>query len=59
MEVYNPNTGVFEEDGTMSSSRYLHKAILLPNGNVLITGGITSVNGGQSTLSTANIYVPK
>lgn len=59
IELYNFSSETFEEVGKMTSTRYLHRAILLENGNVFITGGITSFNDGQSTLSTANIYVPQ
>ncbi len=58
-EIYDIATGVFTATGSMSTARYGHTATLLPDGTVLIAGGITSsdIDGGVST-ATAEIYHP-
>ncbi len=38
-EVYNPEIGVFTRVGDMNIRRHKHDAVLLPDGQVLITGG--------------------
>jgi hypothetical protein len=54
-ELYNPNTGLFTVTGSMSAPRFVHTATLLPNGQVLITGG-QSTSG--VTLAIAELYNP-
>jgi hypothetical protein len=63
-ELYDPNTGNFTATGSMSVARALHTATLLPNGQVLITGGLKSMQGlgdfpfGSDSLLTAELYDP-
>jgi hypothetical protein len=58
-EVYDPATGVFTETGSLNTDRSAHEATLLPNGKVLITGGIRSFTPGQGvSLSLAELYDP-
>jgi Galactose oxidase, central domain len=50
-------SGTFTSTGAMITSRAGHGATLLPNGKVLITGGV-STGFPQSVLSSAEIYDP-
>ncbi|MBS3913567.1 MAG: hypothetical protein KG003_03660 [Bacteroidetes bacterium] len=38
-ELYNPLSGTWDTTGDMLTERFNHRAIGLPNGNVLVTGG--------------------
>src|SRR5262249_36234068 len=49
--LYDPSTGNFTATGSMTEARYLHAATVLPDGTVLITGGVFR---GQS----AELYDP-
>ena len=49
-ELYDPNTGVFTQTGSMTVSREEHTATLLNNGKVLLAGG--------TGLSSAELYDP-
>ena len=56
-ELYDPVTGTFAlTAGNMVSSRRGHLEILLPDGRVLIAGGIGGV--GNTVLKTAELYDP-
>jgi hypothetical protein len=52
------STGTFAATGNMSSPRVFHSATLLPNGKVLITGGLSSLISAALTLATAELYDP-
>ncbi|HWY67774.1 MAG TPA: Ig-like domain-containing protein [Terriglobales bacterium] len=54
-ELYDPATGTFTPTGSMVEAREEHMATLLPDGNVLIAGGGTAIQG---VLNTAEIYEP-
>ncbi|OFW42315.1 MAG: hypothetical protein A3J28_14945 [Acidobacteria bacterium RIFCSPLOWO2_12_FULL_60_22] len=54
-ELYDPTTGTFSPTGSMSVSRNDFTATLLPNGKVLVAGGIS---GGSPVLSSAELYDP-
>jgi hypothetical protein len=53
---YEPETGSFTTVGPMTTARrVMHTATLLPDGTVLIAGGVTGINGSTYT---AEIYDP-
>lgn len=55
-EIYDPNTGSFTSlSSTMQSPRAFHTATLLPNGKVLIAGGLDS---SHTYLSSAELFDP-
>lgn len=54
-EIYDPQTGIFTPTGNMNIGRRQHRAILLHDGRVLITGGF---GDGQISLASAEIYDP-
>ena len=58
-ELYDPATATWTLTGSMSAGRALHTATLLPNGEVLVTGGFNSCDDDFCTdLSDAQIYDP-
>jgi hypothetical protein len=59
-EIYDPATNTFLPAMTMTTKRRSHRAILLDDGRVLITGGTTAVTGDATSISlkTAEVYDP-
>jgi hypothetical protein len=64
LELYDPAKGAFTPAGTMKVRREFHRATLLKDGRVLITGGITFLGGGSrggysiTPLASAELYDP-
>jgi N-acetylneuraminic acid mutarotase len=58
-ELYNPATGKWTFTGSMNSPRLYHTATLLPNGQVLVVGGSSSLSGWPPpALASAELYNP-
>ena len=55
-ELYDPITNTFSATGSMSAPRVGHAGVALPNGTVLICGGIDNARGAM--LASAEIYDP-
>jgi len=55
-ELYDPATNAWTSAGAMSAPRYSHTATLLPNGKVLVVGGLNSAT--YATLASAELYDP-
>jgi hypothetical protein len=62
-EIYDPANGAYSLTGSMTAPRFEHAAVLLKNGQVLVTGGqLTSPPEGPNRFfagsSTAELYTP-
>src|SRR5712691_4045506 len=49
-ELYDPSTGAFTATGNMTTHRGYHTATLLPDGRVLIAGGVDPVYSASAEL---------
>ncbi len=54
-ELYDPSTGTFTPTGEMTTARQWHSATLLPDGRVLIVGGLSEA---RSFPSSSEVYDP-
>ncbi len=54
-ELYNPQTGRFTPSGNMTTVRYKHAAVLLPDSTVLIVGG-SDERDWRGQYNTAEVY---
>ncbi len=63
-QLYDPTTGSWTDTGAPTDARTYHTSTLLPDGQVLVTGGDRAAGGGTSTFSTgggsrsAELYDP-
>jgi hypothetical protein len=56
-ELFNPASGSFTPTSDMNDARANHAAILLPDGEVLVTGGINpDISTIASSLATAELF---
>jgi hypothetical protein len=55
-EIYDPTTGTFSPAGPLAEGRSHHAATLLPDGRVLVSGGVA--NGGSTSLASAELFDP-
>jgi len=53
-ELYDPTSGSFSATGSLGTARAFYTATLLPNGKVLIAGGL----GAGGSLTSAELYDP-
>jgi hypothetical protein len=58
VEIYDPNTGKFSDAGSMTIARAAHTATLLPDGRILIAGGIDMTTTTADELGSAELYQP-
>src|SRR5262249_15431045 len=54
-ELYDPATGTWQTTGSLATKRFVHRATLLPNGQVLVEGG---EQFPSMELSSAELYDP-
>ena len=52
-DLYDPDTGSWASSGNLNTGRWGHTATLLPNGRVLVAGG---VDGSLTALNSAELY---
>jgi hypothetical protein len=57
-DLYDPAKDGFSATGDMATPRFNHTATLLPDGTVLMSGGMTSFYYPTSALASAEIYHP-
>ena len=60
-EIYDPATRKFTLTGSMNTARQLHTATLLPNGKVLVVGGVNNPMADPASfvlVPTAELYDP-
>lgn len=58
-EIYDPATGTFVNTGSLNVSRFAHSAALLPDGRVIVFGGTSTEDlGNTDQVRTVEIYDP-
>ena len=53
-ELYDPASGTWGATGSLTTAREVHTATLVPNGNVLVAGGV--INGLGHVVPSADLY---
>ena len=57
-EVYDPSSGTFTPTGDMNGLQHGHTATLLPNGRVLIAGGVECLECNTPRVNNPELYDP-
>ena len=57
-ELYDPATGMWTATGSMATAREQHTATLLPNGQVLVAGGLYDYLGDLHRVVLSELYDP-
>jgi N-acetylneuraminic acid mutarotase len=58
-ELYDPAANTWRVTRSLASARYAHTATLLPNGQVLVVGGVGRYGEGRRDLFVAELYDPE
>ena len=56
VELLDPETGQLDPAAPLALPRWVHQAVSLADGRVLVAGGETPVEGGAEALATATLY---
>jgi N-acetylneuraminic acid mutarotase len=57
-ELYDPSVGTSVSTGSVKTARFDHSATLLPNGQVVVTGGLSTNQKGEYFVKSAEVYTP-
>ncbi len=57
-ELYNPASGTFTPTGSMETPRTGFTGTLLPDGRVLVTGGVPRYSASSPPVASAELYTP-
>jgi hypothetical protein len=57
-ELYDPSVGASVSTGSMKTARFDHSATLLPSGQVVVAGGLSTNQKGEYFVKSAELYPP-
>ncbi len=58
-EIYDPDTGTWNETASMHTARRSHAMVLLQDGRVLVVAGASALTNADKQLDSAEIFDPK